>query len=728
MMPRQGKKRKLKNDESSPPSKKASHNDDHAIIEAATISAAPTAKQLDPKQRQRQAMAYKNFLNRGGPDAPGSKEIPQGADGCLKSLTFVITGVLPSLERDECTKIIQYYGGRVTTAVSGKTDYLIVGRDAGKTKTDRAEKLRIKIISEDNLLEMIQTRPGNTNVNIKPTFIKKPASDENNSPVSIPLSKLKFYKSDDGILWADKYKPTSLGQIVGQQTDKSSMKKLIYFLTNWHTWHAKPTTNKRKKTEAISSTDPSQFKAVLLTGPPGVGKTTTAQLVCKALSLPYIEQNASDNRSRITMKKIEINSALLTDHYQAMNKHVLIMDEVDGVTGNEDQGGIQALIELIQTTRIPIIFIANDRQAVKMRTLISHCYEIKFERPSFLNVKSFILDICSREHIHILHSSLDNLINGCNRDIRKIIHSLHLYYKESSSTVSAVVNVEKALSTSPFDACMKMFSSSNISLIDKTNLYFYDSSFLPLLIQDNYIRVVPSMASKRKPIGTRQRIELISKAADSLTFGDVCSKLNFTNGSRSLIGYQSMFSGVIPTTYLNGTLNAVQFPAWFGFMQQEKSTDRHLIELETHCSLKTMTIDRKEFNLDYLSVLNFLLNHYLHKKNIKACLELMNNYYLNSDDLQLIFSMTSYRKLNLHNNELDTKTKTLLTRSLEKQHHRTPFKQININNIKPGLVGAREDDDDYNLTISDDDNKENINPESEMIKSMKPHPKRRRKK
>ncbi|CAM4775551.1 unnamed protein product [Rotaria magnacalcarata] len=163
-------------------------------------------------------------------------------------------------------------------------------------------------------------------------------------------------------------------------------------------------------------------------------------------------------------------------------------------------------------------------------------------------------------------------------------------------------------------------------------------------------------------------------------------------------------------------------------MQQEKSTDRHLIELETHCSLKTMTIDRKEFNLDYLPVLNFLLNHYLHKKNIKTCLELMNNYYLNSDDLQLIFSMTSYRKLNLHNNELDTKIKTLLRKSLEKQHHRTPFKQININNIKPGLVGAREDDDDYNMTISDDDNKENINPESEMIKPMKPHPKRRRKK
>jgi hypothetical protein len=58
---------------------------------------------------------------------------------------------------------------------------------------------------------------------------------------------------------------------VGQQTDKSPMKKLIYFLTNWHTWHTTPSTNKRKKI-ATTSNDPSQYKAVLLIGPPGVGK------------------------------------------------------------------------------------------------------------------------------------------------------------------------------------------------------------------------------------------------------------------------------------------------------------------------------------------------------------------------------------------------------------------------------------------------------------------------
>ena len=50
------------------------------------------------------------------------------------------------------------------------------------------------------------------------------------------------------------------------------MKKLIYFLTNWHTWHTTPATNKRKRTATMASSDPSKFTAVLLTGPPGVGK------------------------------------------------------------------------------------------------------------------------------------------------------------------------------------------------------------------------------------------------------------------------------------------------------------------------------------------------------------------------------------------------------------------------------------------------------------------------
>ena len=189
------------------------------------------------------------------------------------------------MERDECKKIIESYGGRVTTAVSGKTDYLLAGRDVGKTKTEKAAKLRVKIISEDDLLQMIRTRPGTKEIDAK-TISK---SVENTSFVSISSPKLNVFRQDDGVLCkffpfelfvlsnfvfkgVDKYKPTSLSQIVGQQSDKSPMKKLIYYLSNWHTWHATSQTNKRKKTTTSAPTDPTKFKAVLLIGPPGIGK------------------------------------------------------------------------------------------------------------------------------------------------------------------------------------------------------------------------------------------------------------------------------------------------------------------------------------------------------------------------------------------------------------------------------------------------------------------------
>ena len=152
-----------------------------------------------------------------------------------------------------------------------------------------------------------------------------------------------------------------------------------------------------------------------------------------------------------------------------------------------------------------------------------------------------------------------------------------------------------------------------------------------------------------------------------------------------------MFSGVMPTSYLQGSLDLVRFPTWFGYTQRQKNTDHLLIELETHCALKTMTIDRKEFNLDYLPTLNYLFRKSLQKSDVKTSIDVMTNYYFNPDDLQMIFNLCSYLKVETNKYQLDTKLKNLSTKFLEKQHHRTPFKSIDINQIKPGMTGARED-------------------------------------
>ena len=65
---------------------------------------------------------------------PSLPLFPQGATNCLYGLTFVFTGVGESIERDEAAELVKKYGGRVTTSLSKKTNYLVVGEGAGMSK------------------------------------------------------------------------------------------------------------------------------------------------------------------------------------------------------------------------------------------------------------------------------------------------------------------------------------------------------------------------------------------------------------------------------------------------------------------------------------------------------------------------------------------------------------------------------------------------------------------
>ena len=75
-------------------------------------------------------------------------------DGPLTGKTFVITGTLPSMTRDEAKDLIQRAGGKVTGSVSGKTDYLLAGEKAG-SKLTKAQSLDVEILNQADLLNLI---------------------------------------------------------------------------------------------------------------------------------------------------------------------------------------------------------------------------------------------------------------------------------------------------------------------------------------------------------------------------------------------------------------------------------------------------------------------------------------------------------------------------------------------------------------------------------------------
>lgn len=81
------------------------------------------------------------------------KSLKEVTDTRFKGLTFVLTGTLPTLKRSEAGEIIENFGGKTSSSVSKKTDYVLAGEDAG-SKLTKAQSLGIKIISEEEFLEM----------------------------------------------------------------------------------------------------------------------------------------------------------------------------------------------------------------------------------------------------------------------------------------------------------------------------------------------------------------------------------------------------------------------------------------------------------------------------------------------------------------------------------------------------------------------------------------------
>lgn len=80
----------------------------------------------------------------------------QEAGTKLKGLSFVITGVFQKFERDKLKETIEINGGKVSGSLNAKTSYLLAGSDCGPAKLEKAEKLKINIISEDDFLNMLQ--------------------------------------------------------------------------------------------------------------------------------------------------------------------------------------------------------------------------------------------------------------------------------------------------------------------------------------------------------------------------------------------------------------------------------------------------------------------------------------------------------------------------------------------------------------------------------------------
>jgi len=331
-------------------------------------NAIPTVRPPTPPPRDEgQKFNFRDAVTRSVPVAQGSKVVPTGADNCLAGLTFVFTGVLESLSREDGQQLVKKYGGKVTTAPSKKTTYVVLGNDAGPKKLETIRNLKTKTIDEDGLFQLIRTLPpnGGDGKAAKEWEAKKAAEEkkikdiaaemEKQAKADAKVAKAKGTAPKDAVqLWTTKYAPAKMSEICG---NKGNVEKLQKWLQNWP---------KNLKTQfKLRGADGSGvYRAVMIYGPPGIGKTTAAHLVANLEGYDILEYNASDTRSKKlmeeTMRGVLDNKSLMgyfapdqEKVAKSKKKLVLIMDEVDGMSAG-DRGGVVQLASFCRKTNVSL--------------------------------------------------------------------------------------------------------------------------------------------------------------------------------------------------------------------------------------------------------------------------------------------------------------------------------------------------------------------------------------
>ena len=177
------------------------------------------------------------------------RKLPEGPEDCLSKFTVVITGVLPTMERDDMVDFIRQHGGRVTGSISSRTTHLIAGmrlEDGRPVEASRKYKMAssqsgCRILGENDMIQLVQDvidRKGQATVKSPPKKKKKAVPPVSRKMSSFGMqsggssSKSKKKKKEEvNVLWVNKYKPQSIDDLVG---NAANAKRLLSWLQQWY--------------------------------------------------------------------------------------------------------------------------------------------------------------------------------------------------------------------------------------------------------------------------------------------------------------------------------------------------------------------------------------------------------------------------------------------------------------------------------------------------------------
>lgn len=217
--------------------------------------------------------------------------------------------------------------------------------------------------------------------------------------------------SDSKLSWVEKHRPKTLDEIVGNDAAK---KDFLDWLRRWD----------------------EREKAAMLHGPSGVGKTILVEVAASTLGYRIIETNASDARKEDYLEKIIKPAAFNRSLFSS--RLMIFFDEVDGFS-REDSGAVNLLLELIGSSRVPVVMAANDPWSPNLSKIRDKVYRIPMHRIRAQSIVKRLRDICKNEGVKCKQEVLMLIAEHSKGDMRAAIEDLELLHSSRGD-----VNVEEA--------------------------------------------------------------------------------------------------------------------------------------------------------------------------------------------------------------------------------------------------------------------------------------------
>lgn len=218
--------------------------------------------------------------------------------------------------------------------------------------------------------------------------------------------------SNENLPWPEKHRPKRLKHIVG---NLDTLNRIKDWVNSWKT--------------AIP-----EKRAILLIGPPGTGKTATVGAISNELDMELVEFNSSDKRNKESIETLVWRAA--TQQTLDGRPRIILLDEVDGLSGTGDRGGVGAITSVVKETVHPIIMTANDSDSPRLKDLLKICKMFVFEPIEHDSIVSVLGNIADSNDVDISQDAISEIAEASAGDLRAAISDLEAYAKRGTASFS----------------------------------------------------------------------------------------------------------------------------------------------------------------------------------------------------------------------------------------------------------------------------------------------------